>query len=113
MVNTIREIRVSLEKPEQIQESDILVMLGKSNYEVSLRVLYERLQDYLEADFPLEFLVVRLGHLVEQGVLLLREEQGVSFYKKGEGNSCMERQKPQNIFPNPYPSFRFMRGESW
>lgn len=111
MVNTIREIRVSLEKPEQIQESDILVMLGKSNYEVSLRVLYERLQDYLEADFPLEFLVVRLGHLVEQGVLLLQEERGASFYKKGEGNSCMEGQKSQNIFLDPL--FGFMRGESW
>ena len=111
MVNTIREIRVSLEKPEQIQESDILVMLGKSNYEVSLRVLYERLQDYLEADFPLEFLVVRLRYLVEQGVLFLWEERGVSFYKREEENSCMERQKPQCMFPNP--SFKFMWGELW
>ena len=109
MVDTTHEIRMLLKNPEQLQESDILRVLGNSS--TSLPVLYERLQDYLEADFPLEFLVVRLRYLVEQGVLFLWEERGVSFYKREEENSCMERQKPQCMFPNP--SFKFMWGELW
>lgn len=111
MVNTIREIRVSLEKPEQIQESDILVMLGKSNYEVSLRVLYERLQDYLEADFSLEFLVARLKQLVEQGEILVRESRGNSLYQRREVNSCTQEQKTCGV-PLDSP-FKFMWEESW
>ena len=109
MVNTIRDIRVSFEKPEQLQESDILRVLGNSS--TSLPVLYERLQDYLEADFPLEFLVARLKQLVEQGEILVRESRGNSLYQRREVNSCTQEQKTCGV-PLDSP-FKFMREESW
>jgi len=114
-VNTIHEIRVSLKCAEELRENDILALLGDSNFGVSLPVLYGRLQDYWEADFPFEFLMKALEHLVEQGAVILQEGQGVSSCRRRKLDSALNLNEEKWIGMFPGDSLRHpsMRRESW
>lgn len=112
-MNTIHEIRVSLKCAEELRENDILALLGDSNFGVSLQVLHGRLQDCLEAEFPFEFLVKALNHLVEQGAVILWEEQEISFCRKRGPVSGLKEEECPVTFPNVSSGCMSMRRDLW